>query len=73
MVNRHNKYGFNETAGYRLELNFMSDWDLDENAGMFHGILSSRGGKLELNGEDIFNHTSTNGREMFDTLIKIVV
>ena len=35
MVRRHNKYEFNKTAGFKLAINFMSDWDKDENPGMF--------------------------------------
>jgi hypothetical protein len=39
MVRRHNKFEYSKTAGYRLDVNFMSDWDADENSGWFYGSL----------------------------------
>ena len=42
MVRRHNRFEFNKTAGYKLEINFMSDWDADENIGWFYGLLSKK-------------------------------
>ena len=41
MVRRHNIFEFNKTAGYRLTVNFMSDWDQEENSGWFYGLGDS--------------------------------